>query len=49
MHPASCAAAVAVGLARAQKRDGPLEDWLYANQQTLTPESVRKAAEVIGN
>jgi len=49
MHEASCDAAAAVALARAQNRGAEMEDWLYANQELLTPASVRKAAEVVGN
>jgi protein-disulfide isomerase len=49
IHPAGCAAAVAVTLARAEKQDVPMEDWLYSNQQLLTPDTVRKAAELVGN
>jgi protein-disulfide isomerase len=48
MHPASCDAAVAVALARAQKHGPEMEDWLYSNQQLLTPATVRKAADIIG-
>jgi protein-disulfide isomerase len=49
MHPAGCDAAVAVALARAQNRGAEMEDWLYTNQQLLTPATVRKAADVVGN
>jgi protein-disulfide isomerase len=49
LHTASCAAAVAVTLARAEKQDVQMEDWLYSNQQLLTPDTVRKAAELVGN
>ncbi len=47
MHAASCDAAVAVRLARRQGKANELEDWLYANQQLLTPETVRKAANML--
>ncbi len=47
LHVASCDAAVAVRLARRQGTATELEDWLYANQQLLTPETVRKAANVL--
>jgi protein-disulfide isomerase len=48
LHPAACDAAVAVRLAREHDRVVPLEDWLFANQPTLTPEAVRKAAREVG-
>jgi protein-disulfide isomerase len=48
-HSGACDAAAAVRMARDR---GPakiteMEDWLFANQVTLTPESVRAAAEKI--
>lgn len=43
-HMASCEAAVAVRLAREKGKAGALEDWLFANQPTLTPASVKDAA-----
>ncbi len=49
MHPASCVAAVAVVLARKENHGPEMEDWLYANQQMLTPDVVRRAAELIAN
>jgi protein-disulfide isomerase len=49
MHPASCAAAVAVALARKENHGPEMEDWLYSNQQMLTPDVVRRAAELIAN
>jgi protein-disulfide isomerase len=48
IHSAACDAAVAVALARTQKHGPELEDWLYSNQQLLTPATVRKAADVVG-
>jgi protein-disulfide isomerase len=48
LHAAACDAAVAVRLARLRNRDAALEDWLYTNQESMTPESVRKAAREIG-
>jgi protein-disulfide isomerase len=41
-HLASCEAAVAVRLAREKGRADNLEDWLFANQPTLTPERVKE-------
>jgi uncharacterized membrane protein/protein-disulfide isomerase len=43
-HPASCAAAAALRMARAKGHGEALEDWLYTNQAALTPASVRQAA-----
>jgi uncharacterized membrane protein/protein-disulfide isomerase len=48
LHPAACEAAVAVRLAREHDRVAPLEEWLFANQPTLTPEAVRQAAREVG-
>jgi uncharacterized membrane protein/thiol-disulfide isomerase/thioredoxin len=47
-HMASCEAAVAVRLARERGKAQPMEDWLFANQPTLTTASVKEAARVIG-
>jgi len=47
-HLASCEAAVAVRLAREKGKAAPMEDWLFANQPTLTPASVKQAAQTIG-
>ena len=49
LHPASCEAAVAMALARAQKHGPEMEEWLYSNQQLLTRDTVRKAANIIAN
>ncbi len=48
IHPAGCAAAVAVRLAREHHRDAEMEQWLYSNQQGLTPAIVRQAAQTVG-
>jgi uncharacterized membrane protein/protein-disulfide isomerase len=47
-HPASCEAAAAVRLARARNRAEALEEWLFANQPSMTPQSVREAARTVG-
>jgi protein-disulfide isomerase len=47
MHAGACAAAVAVRLARERGTAEPLIAWLFANQETLTPESVKAGAETI--
>jgi uncharacterized membrane protein/protein-disulfide isomerase len=48
LHPAACDAAVAVRLAREHDRGVALEEWLFANQPTLTPQTVRQAAREVG-
>jgi uncharacterized membrane protein/protein-disulfide isomerase len=48
-HPSACEAAVAVRLAREKGRADAMEEWLFANQSTMTPERVRAgAASVAG-
>ena len=48
-HQAACEAAVAVRLARDKGRADAMEDWLFANQSSLTPASVREGvAKVAG-
>jgi uncharacterized membrane protein/protein-disulfide isomerase len=44
VHPAACAGAVAVRLARAHGKAEVMEEWLYSHQQGLTPDAVRQAA-----
>jgi protein-disulfide isomerase len=48
LHAGACDAAVAVRLARRHNRADALEEWLYTNQQNMTPETVRKAAREVG-
>jgi protein-disulfide isomerase/uncharacterized membrane protein len=48
LHPGACDAAVAVRLARLNNRAEAMEEWLYGNQATLTPETVRQAAREVG-
>ena len=47
-HHAACEAAVAVRLAERRGKREAMEDWLYSNQTTLTPQSVRQAAAAVG-
>ena len=47
-HMASCEAAVSVRLAREKGKADAMEDWLFANQPTLTPASVKEAARIVG-
>ncbi len=49
LHLGACEAAVAVRLAREQGRAEAMEDWLFANQPAMTPESVKNAAATVGN
>jgi uncharacterized membrane protein/protein-disulfide isomerase len=48
LHPGACHAAVAVRLARLKGRGEAMEEWLYKNQNGLTPQTVRQAAKDIG-
>lgn len=48
IHPAACDAAAAVVMAEEHGTADKLEEWLFSNLPTLTPESVRKAAADIG-
>ena len=47
-HSAACEAAAAVVLARATGKAVQMEEWLFANQQQLTPSGVRVAAKDVG-
>lgn len=49
MHPAACEAAVAVRLAHERGTAPAMIDWLFANQEALTPASVDAAASSIGH
>ena len=48
LHPGACEAAVAVRLAREKGRGEAMEDWLFANQSAMTPQSVKNAAQTVG-
>jgi uncharacterized membrane protein len=48
MHQAACEAAVGVRLAREKGKADAMEAWLFANQPSMTPTSVREAARMIG-
>ena len=47
-HVAACEAAVAVRLAEQHAKREAMEDWLFANQPTLTPDSVKQGARQVG-
>ena len=46
-HQAACEAAVAVRLAREKGKAEALEDWLFANQQVMTPDKVREGLQTV--
>jgi uncharacterized membrane protein/protein-disulfide isomerase len=46
-HPAACEAAVAVRLAREKGMGDVMEDWLFANQPSLTTDSVKAAVQSV--
>jgi protein-disulfide isomerase len=48
LHPGACEAAVAVRLAREKGRGEAMEDWLFSNQAALTPQTVKSAAQTVG-
>jgi uncharacterized membrane protein/protein-disulfide isomerase len=47
-HSAACEAAAAVVLARKTGKAAQMEEWLFANQEKLTPSAVRVAAKDVG-
>jgi protein-disulfide isomerase len=47
LHPASCEAAVAVRLAREQGRDKELENWLFTNQSSMSPQMVEEGLRTV--
>jgi uncharacterized membrane protein len=47
-HYASCEAAAAVIMARARGTAPTLEQWIFTNQMSLTPDVVKKAARDVG-
>ena len=48
LHLGACEAAVAVRLAKEKGRGEAMEDWLFANQPAMTPETVKNAALTVG-
>ena len=48
LHLGACEAAVAVRLSREKGRADAMEDWLFANQPAMTPETVKNAALTVG-
>lgn len=47
LHPSACEAAVAVRLAREKGKAEAMEEWLFANQPSLTPEGVKAAVATV--
>jgi len=47
LHPAACEAAVAVRLAREKGKADAMEDWLFANQPSLSTASVKAAVQTV--
>ena len=47
VHPSACEAAVAVRLAREKGKAEAMEEWIFANQPTLTPDKVKEGAKEI--
>ncbi|MGH9219378.1 MAG: vitamin K epoxide reductase family protein [Vicinamibacterales bacterium] len=48
LHPGACEAAVAVRLAREKGTAEAMEDWLFANQPAMNPQTVKNAAASVG-
>jgi protein-disulfide isomerase len=48
LHLGACEAAVAVRLAKEKGKGEAMEDWLYANQPAMNPDTVKKAAATVG-
>jgi uncharacterized membrane protein/protein-disulfide isomerase len=47
IHPSACEASAAVRLARTKGRDEQMEEWLFANQATMTPDSVKAGLQQV--
>jgi uncharacterized membrane protein/protein-disulfide isomerase len=47
LHPGACEAAVAVRLAREKGKAEQMEDWLFANQPAMNPDTVKKAVTTV--
>lgn len=47
IHPSACEAAVAVRLAREKGKAEAMEEWVFANQPTLTPDAVKQAVRTV--
>ena len=49
LHPSACEAAVGARLSREKNRITQFEEWVFANQPTLTPDAVKRAAREVGD
>ncbi len=49
LHPLACEAAAGVMMAKKHNKGEALEDWIFANQPTLTLENLKQAIRDIGN
>jgi protein-disulfide isomerase len=49
IHESACEAAIALRLAAPKGKAGQLEEFLYGNQRVLTPDTVRRAASMVGD
>jgi protein-disulfide isomerase len=49
VHPFACEAAAGVMMAKQHHKGEALEDWIFANQPTLTLENLKQAIHDIGN
>lgn len=47
-HTSACEASVAVRLARDHGKSEAMEEWLFSNQPTVTPQAVKDAARTVG-
>jgi protein-disulfide isomerase len=47
LHPSACESAAAVRMAKAKNKGDEMEEWLFTNQPSLTPDVVKKAARDI--
>ena len=47
-HPSACEAAVAVRLAREQGQEDLMIEWIFGNQEKLTPPFIRQGAQEVG-
>lgn len=49
VHPSACEAAAAVRMARAKNRAEAMEEWLFQNQATMTPDTVKQGLRQVAD
>ena len=49
IHMAACEAAAAVRMARERNRADEMEEWLFRNQATLTPDSIKQGVQQVAD